>query len=370
MTSFVIRRALPGDNQKLIELARRCPMLGQLEMYSDRYPDFFAMNRLQGETAHIYLAETPEGNVIGCAALTEKKAVRDGKPINILHIGDLRSDPSVRRSKIAAEMVDIYKKMLHSGDYDHGIFEMLEGNRAITNMNVAVAQEFNLSVEGKVNFYQLVPFRSYAASKQWSYRLATAADLPAIVANMQSSYGGLLAAPEFSVEWLENELMRHESFGLANLWVAVDRFGTVRASSGLWDQSSIRKTIATKFTRGMKNTVRFLALFGLVWRLPPIPSEGKALRYAFCRWPAARDNDVAALKGLCRFLLNRIRREQNYQFLSIGFQEGDPLSKALEGIAKVQERIEVYSHWVRDSEGDLAMRGAPPVRRFVDLALI
>ncbi|MBC7533968.1 MAG: GNAT family N-acetyltransferase [Oligoflexus sp.] len=140
--SFRLRRALPEDNEKLIDLARRCPMLGQLEMHSDRFPDFFAINELQGELSHVYLAETDVGDIIGCAAFTEKTIMKNGFPVKILHFGDLRSDPTARRSSIAAEMVKIYLDMLRAGSFDHGYFEILEGNNAVIKLHRLLTDEF------------------------------------------------------------------------------------------------------------------------------------------------------------------------------------------------------------------------------------
>lgn len=368
--SFIVRKAVPEDNDKLIDLARRCPMKGQLEMYMDRYPDFFATNRVQGEVAHIYLAETSDGRVIGCAAFTEKRERRGDKDIKVLHIGDTRADPSLRRSRVAARLIDVYLELLRSGEYDHGIVEILEGNKAGRGLNSLLTEEFVLGDEGRMNFYQLVPFRSYRISKKWHYRRASRADLPAIVSIFDTCYGEAPGAPHFTVEWLEKELSIDPSFTLDNLWVAADENNQVAAMVGLWDQSSFRRTIATKFTRGIRSAVRFLAMVGLVWKLPPIPREGHALHYAFGRWPIAKPENVEALGALCRFVLNKVHRDKKHQFLSIGFHERDPLAASLEGITKVQEKIEIFTHWLKDSEGYKEAKHGPEGKRFVDLSLI
>lgn len=178
-----------------------------------------------------------------------------------------------------------------------------------------------------------------------------------------------LGAPEFSQEWLEYETSRHESFKISDVWLAIDTQNTIVASLGLWDQSSIRKTVATKFTKSIRTAIRALALFGLIWRLPPIPIEGKPLSYLFGRWSAAATGESRALQSLCHFLMNGIRSEQKCQFVSIGFHESDHMNSALKGIVKVQERIEVYSHWIKENL-EISLPGAVPQIRFVDLVLI
>lgn len=369
-SSFSIRAALPKDNDKLIELARRCPMKGRLEMYMDRHPDFFATNRVQGETSHIYLAETAEGQVIGCAAFTEKRERRGDKDIRVLHIGDLRTDPALRRGKIAAQLVNVYLDLLRSGAYDHGIVEILEGNNAAAALNKLLTEEFALGVEGRMNFYQLIPYRSYRVPKTWHYRRATLSDLKDIVSLFEACYGDVPGAPRFTVEWLEKELSRDPSFTVHDLWLAMDSENHAVAMIGLWDQSSFRRAIATKFSKSIRHAVRFLAAIGLVVRIPPLPREGHALHYVFGRWPIAKPENVDALSGLLRFILNRVHRDRKHQFLSIGFHERDPLAAVLDGIPKVQEKIEIYTHWLKDSESFQEAKHGPDNKRFVDLSLI
>lgn len=368
---FIFRKATPEDNERLIDLARRCPMKGQFEMYTDRNPDFFATNRIQGEKAHIHLVERPNGDVVGCVAFTEKIERRGDKDVKVLHIGDLRTDPSLRRSRIAGKLIEIYREMLYSGDYDHGMVEILQGNQAAIGCHKILGDDFAIGVEGNINFYQLLPVRSYWLSKAWTYRQATALDIPAIAALMQKSYGGFPGAPDFSPEWIKTQLTKHPSFGIANIWLAIDKDQTIVASAGLWDQSSFRRTIASRYNRAMKTTVRLMAFFGLMWKLPPVPKEGEALHYLFIRWPVAAMENVDALGALNRFLLNRVRKEGKQQFLSIGFNEHDPLQDSLEGMVKLKESIQVFSHWLKASESFQTLETPQPMqKRFVDLTLI
>lgn len=367
---LTVRPANEGDNQKLIDLARRCPMKGQLEMYTDRYPDFFATNRVQGEKAYIYLVETPDLKVVGCAAFTEKLERRGDRDIKVLHIGDLRSDPDIRRGKVATIMIEVYRGMLNSGEYDHGIVEVLHGNSAARNLNKIIDDQYFISEEGFMNFYQLVPFRSYRISKSWQYRLAREGDLPDIVELFAANYGLAPGAPHFTLEWLKREIAIDPSFQLDHIWVAVDGSDKVVAAMGLWDQTSFRRTVATKFTKGIKGAVRLLAAVGLLWKLPPIPREGQALKFAYGRWPVAKAENVEALGSLIRFVLNRVHRDRNHQFLSIGFHESDPLAKALDGITKVQEKIEIFTHWNKNSTEYPKVKHGPEGVRFVDLSLI
>jgi len=367
---FIFRKAVPEDNERLIDLARRCPMKGQFEMYTDRNPDFFATNRLQGDVAHVQVVERSNGQIVGCVAYTERTEKRDGKDVKVLHIGDMRTDPDLRRTRIAAKLVDTYRDMLYSGRYDHGIVEILQGNEAAIGLNKLLGEDFHVGTEGKINFYQLFPVRTYWPSKAWTYRRATPFDIPVIASLMQKAYGDAPGASDFSPDWLRKQLTLHPSFTIADLWVAVDKYQTIVASAGLWDQTSFRRTVASRFNASMKKTVRALALLGLLWKLPPVPKEGQALTYLFIRWPVASLDNIEALAGLNRFLSNRVRKTGKHQFLSIGFNEHDPLQASVEGMTKLKENIQVFSHWLKASDSYQDFTAHPLRKRFVDLTLI
>src|SRR5579884_722764 len=68
MSEFAIREAGRGDNDALIALERRSPLIaGDLEVRFDRSPDYFAGQRLQ-ERSRLALAETPDGPIGVCAS--------------------------------------------------------------------------------------------------------------------------------------------------------------------------------------------------------------------------------------------------------------------------------------------------------------
>src|SRR5205085_616723 len=62
---FVIRDATPADNADLIALSAACAMTGDIELRIDRHPEFFALNRLEGQRWRVGVAELM-GRVVGC----------------------------------------------------------------------------------------------------------------------------------------------------------------------------------------------------------------------------------------------------------------------------------------------------------------
>ncbi|RZA16447.1 MAG: hypothetical protein EOP10_24565, partial [Proteobacteria bacterium] len=93
---ITIRIARADDNEELIRLAQACPQKGSLHMYTDRYPDFFAMNRIQSANSRIYVAENSQGKIVASVSFAEKNERYKGEDIKVLHICDIRTHPDYR----------------------------------------------------------------------------------------------------------------------------------------------------------------------------------------------------------------------------------------------------------------------------------
>lgn len=362
-----LRLATPEDNEELIALARRCPIHGHLAFYSDRYPDFFALLALQGDKSAVYVVENDEGKIIACASLTEKTTRWGAESAKTLHFGDLRTDPEYRGSRAALQLIRKYDQTLLEGDYHHGLVEFAAGS-TVSKAQKFLSPEIDVMQDGWVRMFQLAPVIRYRISRDYLYRAATAEDLPEIARLLSESHDGMPGAPIFNEEALSKILNQHESFRIEDMWLVCDAEGGILACAGLWDQSSIRNIVATNFTRAGKLAVRFLTAAGLLWKLPPIPRVGQAMRYQMIRWPSARSGHGPALAQLIRFLLNKVRLQGHTQFLTMGFHEKDPLVKVVEGLVRVEDKVELYSHRIRERHARLPQ--LEDQRFFADLCLV
>ena len=97
---FTIRDAVPADNPGLIALASSCAMRGDVELRIDRGPDFFALNRLEGECWKVGVADRG-GEIVGCVAVSERSVFVNGREMRAGYAGDLKVHPEHRKTSIA-----------------------------------------------------------------------------------------------------------------------------------------------------------------------------------------------------------------------------------------------------------------------------
>jgi len=103
VTDFAIRDATSADNQQLIALAAACSMVSDLTIRIDRGPDFFALNRLEGEQWRVGVAER-DGMIVGCVAISERLAFVNGRERRTGYVGDLKVHPAHRDTRIADKL--------------------------------------------------------------------------------------------------------------------------------------------------------------------------------------------------------------------------------------------------------------------------
>src|SRR5881409_148887 len=108
-SALQLRDATPQDNDALIELAAACTMHGDIALRVDRAPDFFALNRLEGETSRVGVVTDRNERVVGCVAAARRAAYVNGVERTIGYVSDLKVHPAARRSG-AADLLTQYAR--------------------------------------------------------------------------------------------------------------------------------------------------------------------------------------------------------------------------------------------------------------------
>ncbi|MEO7443112.1 MAG: hypothetical protein ABIW46_06225, partial [Acidimicrobiales bacterium] len=75
-----VRAATPADNAALLALTAACPMEGDIGLCMERAPDFFALNRLEGDHFEVGVVDGPDGTPVGCIAVAERRVYLHGQP--------------------------------------------------------------------------------------------------------------------------------------------------------------------------------------------------------------------------------------------------------------------------------------------------
>ncbi len=330
-----VRRATPADNDALVELSVACPMEGDIGLAVDRAPDFFTLNRLEGERWQVGVVDGPDGRPIGCIAVAQRQVYIEGVPRPAMYIGDLKVHPR-HRGGGAADALVIWARdaciAAHGPDV-LAFLTVLAGNRSM--------QRRMKGPRGLPVMERVATFRTYTIPILWRRRppydaaltvaRAHAGDLP----EMAGLWARVGARRQFAavhdVATLRAWIDRAPGLALDDYRLARRPDGTLAGFLGVWDQSGFKRLRVTGYSRRL-GAVRlgFNALAPLVGGTK-LPRPGGPLRNLTAVQVCAPPDDPAVLRALVLDAYDG-NRARGFSFLNVGLDVRDPLVAGLGGL--------------------------------------
>ena len=128
-----VRDAGPDDGPALVALAEACPMRGDVGLCVDRAPDFFALNRLEGDRWRVGVVDGADGAAVGCVAVAEREAWLNGVARTVLYVGDLKVHPAHRGGGAADALEEWVRAACEQWGGPEALVHLtiLAGNRAM-----------------------------------------------------------------------------------------------------------------------------------------------------------------------------------------------------------------------------------------------
>ena len=342
-----IRDAAEADNPALVELARACPMEGEIALRVDRSPDFFALDRVAGEPWRVGVARDGRGEVVGSIAVALRRAHVHGQPLQIAYIGDLKVHPDHRGPRLAAadRLIQFARETARAlgGDDMPLLFTILAGNRPIENRIPGV--------RGLPVFSRFATLRVVSLPLIWGPR-PPRPDLDLVPARredlgeMVALWRRLTPALQFAEAWDEDSLERWieqaPGLDLASYRLARRRGdGRIEGFLGLWDQRCFKQLRVVGYSRRLAFLRRAFNAVARTAGAAPLPAAGGELGGVTAIHVCAPLEDPAVLR---RLLLGAVAelRGGDLSLLHFGCDERDPRAAALRGLLAPSTRVHAY----------------------------
>lgn len=330
----VTRDATAKDNAALIALAAACPMAGDLSLCVNRAPDFFALNRLEGDRWSVGVADLAGSPTIGCVAVAERCAHVFGHPSRVMYASDLKVHPDHRGSR-AADALILYVRdhCLAAGGPDVPILlTVLAGNRPMERL-----------AEGPRGLPVLSHFatlRAHAVPLLWRRRVPDAgvrfttgreSDLEDMAALWRTVAPGRQFAPAFDADGLERWITDAPGLDLSDYIIARRPNGRLAGFLGVWDQTSFKQLRVVAYSRRLAVVRAALNAAAPVIGVTPLPSPGAPLRHATVVHACVPPRSPEVLRALVLTAYDALRG-RGHAFFTIGLDVRDPLANALDGL--------------------------------------
>jgi hypothetical protein len=340
---FAIRDATLADNCQLIALAEQCTMVGDISIRMDRKPDFFALNRLEGDSCKVGLAERDE-MVVGCVAVSERLAFVNGREMPTGYAGDLKVHPAHRDTRIADEL-SLYAERgcAHLPPKAPAIITVLAGNRSM---------ERRLSgPRGVPAFIRIGTIRTHSIPVLWqrpatdphSLRIAPAgwSDLDEMAALWGRVAPLRQLAPVLSANALRNWVHSSPGLDISSYRLARSTSGELLGFLAVWDQRAFKQLNVVGYSARMKAARSVFNLLAPVAGGERMPRAGSPLNCVSIAHICVPPETPRVLRALAISAYNDLRGS-GCSFMNVGLDARDPLTVAMKGLFAQPTDVNAY----------------------------
>ncbi len=359
--SGLVRLATESDNAALVELAAACPMEGDLSLRIDRAPDFFALNRLEGDRWKVAVVDGPAGDPVACVATAERRAWMHGCPVTIVYAGDLKVHPDFRDTRTADSLERFVSETAKAtaGDSTPVLLTVLAGNIAMERRAAGP--------RGLPRLHRFATLHSYAIPLLWR----RAGDAPDLCVERASSrdldeMADLWRAiaptrqftPVLDADGLARWIASAPGLEIDDYLLARDRRGRLLGFVGMWDQRALKTLRVLRYSPTLsilRGVMRIMAPF--VGAAAP-PDVGAPLHYASAVHLCVPLDRVEVLRALVLAAHDRLRGADRI-FLNVGLDAREALGSALHGLLATPTAIHAYATMPRGAWDGPALDDRP-----------
>ena len=328
-----VREAGPADNDSLLELTRACPMEGDIGLCVDRSPDFFRLCWLGNSSFRVGVVYGPDGTLVACATLAERRAWVRGEPVRLAYASDLKVHPRYRGSGAAPLLVRWVTEQSRDivGDPGPILLTVLSGNRAMERLFAGDRDLPRIESFATLRAHAVPVFHRPMPEPRFGVEAAT----PELHREMRALWN--LRAPERQLSPLRPLGLdvasgaRGTDLGTPRHFVARDAGGRVVGFLGLWDEHPVKQLRVTGYSVRLgaaRTAINLLAPFIGAERLP---GTGGILRSATVVDLCVPHDAPEMLRALL-LAANRAVLRSGVAFLTVGLDVRDPLKAALQGL--------------------------------------
>lgn len=341
--SLEVRDAVSADNEQLVALTAACPMRGDLALRMDRGPDFFALHRMESGRSSLGVAER-DGKIVGCIAVSERRAYLNGHESATGYVGDLKVHPR-HRDTATADALCLYATgqcvRLPAGSPT--LVTVLVGNRAM---------EKRLSgPRGLPSFQKLTTIRAHSISVLWNRRLRDLAgmtvdrakwsDLDAMSAFWQLHAPRRQFAPVLDTIGMARLIKSSPGLDISSYLVARSRRGELLGFIAVWDQSTIKQMYVESYSARMSFAKRCFNAVAPIIGSEKMPDSGEPLRHRTVFQVCVPPDRPDVLHSLLVTAHNELRGSR-CSFFNVGLDINDPLTEGTEGLLGQPTDVNAY----------------------------
>ncbi len=319
MHQISYRLASKADNDQLLDLTSGAEMAGETGLRIDRFPDFFRLLEMRGETK-VFVALDGQ-KIVGSLCATLQYVYVGGKVYPLQYIGDFKIDQYYRNQGIGLRLCDEMANYVITIGSDFAFLNVSMGNTKPVSFFRNRPNVPDFDNIGVFHSYQFVGKKK--RSSRHDYPVEPTKVTTEILNFWNHHYRSYELGPvvtEKKLEGTENFVIRQE--------------GEIVAAMCLVDTMNVKQNVVTKISRKMKTLLRIINAVRGITGLAKMPEMNSPVQMLYIKYFSVRNND----KRLSGILVDHARSlvyEKSYSFVSIGLHEKDPMKACFSGKFKL-----------------------------------
>jgi ribosomal protein S18 acetylase RimI-like enzyme len=340
---FAIRDATPADNEQLIALAGACSMVGDISLRIDRRPDFFALNRLEGQCWRVGVAERA-GMIVGCVAISERLAYVNARERRTGYAGDLKVHPAHRDTRIADELSRYAERACGPLPPTAPVMiTVLAGNRAMERRLPGP--------RGVPVLRRIGTIRTYSIPILWRRRVNDAGSIHVVsagwtdideMAALWSRVAPLRQlAPVLSASAMADWILAAPGLDISSYKLARSSNGELLGFLAVWDQRVFKQLNVVAYSTRMKAARSAFNLLAPIVGAERMPRTGSPLNCVSVAHICVPADKPRVLRALVISGYNELRGS-GCSFMNFGLDRRDPLSAAMDALLAQPTDVNAY----------------------------
>ncbi len=357
MPRFEFSLAGATEDDALRTLLRHISMPGNITLAFLREPSFFLAEQAGSVTSQVIVCKDRQRDlVVGMGSRSIRDVYIDGKPTRVGYLSMLRGLPEVR-GNIAFARGYRYLHSLHAdGAVPYYFTTILDENTTAKTLLTSARATLPVYKPLARLITYLLPLRRNRLGRRGSSAVSRIEphQLPEAVAFLQAWNSQYQFAPVYTREDMLGQTPLLPCFSWENCYMYQEH-GKVSGTLGVWDQQLFKQTVVTAYSRKMRFIRPLYNLFASIIGNPGLPRTGAEIKVLYTACISGSKNVFAAL-------LNQACRDwsgKGYDYLSVGFCEGNELSSVAARYATQQLSSTVYIVYWQDANMVLPATNIP-----------
>jgi len=329
----IVRKAVPSDNEALLDIQSRSPQGTFFVLGADGSPDYFNRTKPYRD-GHVFVAEE-DGQVVGSSACAFVDTVVSGIPCKASYGYGLMVDPDHRRKGIASKMGNEVRAFIDEKGVDLRFVIIIEGN--VPSINLVKKLEY-IPLHDFLRVTVMMHEGIAPASPKY-IRPMEEADVNDVVDLLNEYYLGYDLYLPFTSESLLDEIDRYPFFSMDDIYLYEDESG-LQACLGNWNYNKIIRYSVLKMPQQMIDGA-------LASNAPFIPELGMTLVHYFSHYPAFRGE--AGFIDLVRYT-NNMLKGRGVHNMTFPVNAGTPIHNLLSKFPHTVGNTHIFAKPVGDRD--------------------